>query len=56
VSVERCYFRVFPNEKKLGKTVLLDVLIHCGFCVDCWLRSLSATPLRFEPYHDVCAS
>ena len=29
---------------------------RAGFCVDCWLRSLSATPLRFEPYHDVFPS
>jgi hypothetical protein len=29
---------------------------RAGFCVDCWLRSLLATPLRFEPYHDVFPS
>jgi hypothetical protein len=25
-------------------------------CVDSWLRSLLATPLRFEPHHDVFPS
>jgi hypothetical protein len=29
---------------------------RAGFRVDCWLRSLSATPLRFEPCHDVFPS
>jgi hypothetical protein len=29
---------------------------RAGFCVDCWLRRLPATPLRFEPYHDVFPS
>jgi hypothetical protein len=29
---------------------------RAGFCVDSWLRSLLATPLRFEPHHDVFPS
>ena len=29
---------------------------RAGFCVDCWLRRLPATPLRCEPYHDVFPS
>jgi hypothetical protein len=29
---------------------------RAGFCVDCWLRSLPETPLRFEPHHDVIPS
>ena len=31
-------------------------LKRAGFCVDCWLSGLPATPLRFEPHHDVFPS
>jgi hypothetical protein len=31
-------------------------LRRAGFCVDSWLRRLSATPLRFEPYRGVFPS
>jgi hypothetical protein len=27
---------------------------RAGFCVDCWLRSLLATPLRYNRLHQYC--
>jgi hypothetical protein len=46
---------------KDGFRIMFDLLYtaservakKAGFCVDCWLRRLSATPLRFFPYHGV---
>jgi hypothetical protein len=29
---------------------------RAGFCVDSWMRSLLAAPLRFEPHHGVLPS
>jgi hypothetical protein len=53
-----------PAKLKDGFRILFRLLYtaservakRAGFCVDSWLRRLSATPLRFEPYHDVFAS
>ena len=46
----------FRNMFRLLYTASERVAKRAGFCVDCWLRSLSATPWRFEPCHDVFPS
>jgi hypothetical protein len=50
-----------PAKLKDGFRIMFDLLYtaservakRAGFCVDSWLRSLLAAPLRFEPRHDV---
>ena len=41
---------------RLLYTAIDRVEKRAGFCVDCWLRRLPSTPLRFEPCHGVFPS
>jgi hypothetical protein len=53
-----------PAKLKDGFRIMFDLLYtaservakSAGFCVDCWLHRLLATPVRFEPYLDVFPS